>query len=58
VFVMLARGQSNQVISDTLELNVKTISNYATTIKNKLKISSTAELVHLAIDAGVIKIAH
>lgn len=58
VFVMLARGQSNQVISDTLELNVKTISNYVTTIKNKLKISSTAELVHLAIDTGVIKIAH
>jgi DNA-binding NarL/FixJ family response regulator len=58
VFVMLARGQSNQIISDTLNLNIKTISNYVTTIKSKLKISSTAELVHLAIDAGVIKIAH
>jgi two-component system invasion response regulator UvrY len=58
VFVMLARGQSNQIVSDTLGLNIKTVSNYVTTIKSKLNITSTAELVHLAIDAGVIKFAH
>ncbi|WP_286238453.1 response regulator [Neptuniibacter halophilus] len=57
VFVMLARGQSNQVISDTLDLNIKTVSNYVTTIKSKLGISSSAELVHLAVEAGVVKFA-
>ena len=57
VFVMLARGQSNRTIADTLGINVKTVSNYVTTIKSKLKIASTAEIVHLAVDAGVIKFA-
>lgn len=58
VFVMLAKGQSNQEISEILDLNIKTISNYVTTIKGKLDISSTAEIVHLAVEAGVIKFAH
>lgn len=55
VFIMLAKGQSNQAVADTLNLNVKTISNYVTTIKSKLKISSSAELVHIAAKAGIIK---
>lgn len=55
IFVMLAKGQSNQIISETLGLNIKTVSNYVTTIKSKLGISSTAELVHLAVEAGVVK---
>ena len=58
VFVMLAKGQSNQDISEILDLNIKTVSNYVTTIKGKLDISSTAEIVHLAVEAGVIKFAH
>ncbi len=58
VFVMLAKGQSNQEISEILDLNIKTVSNYVTTIKGKLDISSTAEIVHLAVEAGVIKFAH
>ncbi len=57
VFSMLARGQSNQEISDILEISIKTVSNYVTTIKSKLDISSTAELVHLAVEAGVVKFA-
>lgn len=56
VFVMLARGESNQNIAETLSINIKTVSNYVTTLKSKLKLSSSAELVHLAIDAGLIKI--
>lgn len=57
VFVMLARGQNNADIALALGIHVKTVSNYVTTIKSKLKIVSTAELVHLAVDAGVIKFA-
>lgn len=56
VFVMLARGESNQSIADTLSISIKTVSNYVTTLKSKLSLSSTAEIVHLAIDAGLIKI--
>lgn len=57
VFVMLARGEGNQVIAEKLDISSKTVSNYVTTLKSKLAISSTAELVHLAIDAGVVKFA-
>jgi len=57
VFVMLARGQNNAEIALALGIHAKTVSNYVTTIKSKLKIVSTAELVHLAVDAGVIKFA-
>ncbi len=55
VFVMLARGESNSLIAEKLSISTKTVSNYVTTLKSKLGISSTAELVHLAVDAGVIK---
>jgi len=55
VFVMLARGESNSLIAEKLSISSKTVSNYVTTLKSKLGISSTAELVHLAVDAGVIK---
>jgi len=34
---------------------VKTVANYQTQIKEKLGISSTAELVKLAIQNGIIK---
>ena len=57
VFVMLARGQSNTVISEKLSISNKTVSNYVTTLKSKLGITSTAEIVHIAVDAGVIKFA-
>ncbi|WP_299178955.1 response regulator transcription factor [uncultured Neptuniibacter sp.] len=57
VFVMLARGQSNQHIADTLNISIKTVSNYVTTLKSKLSLSSTAELVHMAVEAGVVKFA-
>ena len=56
VFVMLAKGESNQSIADTLSISIKTVSNYVTTLKSKLSLSSTAEIVHLAIEAGLIKI--
>lgn len=55
VFVMLARGESNSLIAEKLSISPKTVSNYVTTLKSKLKITSTAELVHLAVETGVIK---
>lgn len=56
IFVMLAQGSSVQQISEQLFISNKTVSNYTSILKSKLQISSTAELVHLAIETGVVKV--
>ncbi len=56
IFVMLARGLPLRQIAEKLCISAKTLSNYQTLVKNKLQISSQAELVHLAIDSGVIRV--
>lgn len=54
IFLLLAHGKNNAEISEKLNISQKTVSNYATVLKNKLNISSAAQLVHLAADAGLI----
>jgi two-component system invasion response regulator UvrY len=56
IFVMLAKGMPSRQIAERLCISGKTVSNYLTLLKSKLQISSQAELVHLAIDAGVIRL--
>mgnify|MGYP000038248597 CR=1 FL=1 len=56
IFVMLAQGSSVQEISEQLFISNKTVSNYTSILKSKLQISSTAELVHLAIETGVVRV--
>ncbi len=55
VFVLLAKGESVGQIAKTLSLSSKTISNYSALLKNKLGVRSSGELVHLAIQYGVIQ---
>lgn len=55
IFCKFAEGLSVQEIADQLSLSIKTVANYQTQIKEKLGISSTAELVKLAIANGVIQ---
>jgi DNA-binding NarL/FixJ family response regulator len=55
IFCKFAEGLSVQEIADQLSLSVKTVANYQTQIKEKLGITSTAELVKLAIANGVIQ---
>ncbi|TDF83962.1 response regulator transcription factor [Pseudomonas sp. H9] len=57
IFLMLAKGFSNQMIAQQLCLSSKTVSNYLTTLKSKLQVSSQAEMVHLAIEAGLLQLA-
>ncbi len=57
VFVMLARGFSVRSVAEQLCISAKTVSNYTAMLKSKLDVSSTTELVHLAIETGVIKVA-
>jgi DNA-binding NarL/FixJ family response regulator len=55
VFLLLAKGYTAHKIADELCLGYKTIANYATQVKSKLKVSTVAELVHIAILLGMIK---
>jgi DNA-binding NarL/FixJ family response regulator len=56
IFVMLARGLPPRQIAEKLCISAKTLSNYQTLVRNKLQISSQAELVHLAINSGVVRV--
>lgn len=55
IFCKFAEGLNVQEIAEELSLSVKTVANYQTQIKEKLGITSTAELVKLAIANGVIQ---
>jgi DNA-binding NarL/FixJ family response regulator len=50
---LLARGHSLSEIADALGLGYKTIANTCTQIKAKLGVNRTADLVRLALEAGI-----
>jgi two-component system, NarL family, invasion response regulator UvrY len=50
---LLARGRSLSEIADALGLGYKTIANTCTQIKAKLGVNRTADLVRLALEAGI-----
>lgn len=54
VFRLLAEGVSVEDIADMLNVSQKTVSNYQTSLKQKLGINNAVELVRLAIKQGVI----
>ena len=49
VFRLLVKGVSPKEISDKLNLSIKTVSTYRARVLEKLRISSTADLVRYAI---------
>jgi len=55
IFCLFAEGLNTNDIASDLSLNVKTVANYQTQIKEKLGVNSTADLVKLAIRNGIIK---
>ena len=55
VFRLLARGLNAHQIASELCLGYKTVANYATQIKKKLRVSSIAELAHIAVILGIMK---
>ncbi|WEK28090.1 MAG: response regulator transcription factor [Candidatus Pseudomonas phytovorans] len=57
IFTMLAKGTPMRVIAEQLCISGKTVSNHLTLLKSKLQVSSHAELVHLGIDLGVVRVA-
>ncbi|MDD2758898.1 MAG: response regulator transcription factor [Methylomonas sp.] len=54
VFNLLAHGLTVHHIADQLCLGSKTVANYATQIKKKLQVNTTAELAHIAVSLGVV----
>jgi len=54
IFCMFAEGLNANDIAADLYLSVKTVANYQTQIKEKLGVSSTTELIKLAISNGII----
>jgi two-component system, NarL family, invasion response regulator UvrY len=55
ILCLLAEGMSARGIAERLALSGKTVANYATQIKSKLAVATTAELTRLAIRHGLIK---
>lgn len=55
IFRQLADGRSVAEIAAACNLSPKTVANYQTEIKEKLGVTSTAALVHLALRRGLIR---
>lgn len=55
VFVLQARGMPAVQIAEHLCISSKTVANYSTQVKHKLQVENRAELVHLAMDLGLIR---
>jgi DNA-binding NarL/FixJ family response regulator len=55
IFLLLAKGLTAHKIADELCLGYKTVANYGTQIKSKLKVSTVAELAHIAMVLSMMK---
>lgn len=55
IFCLLASGETNAEIGKRLSLSAKTVANYATQVKTKLGVTTTAELARLAIRQRLIE---
>jgi DNA-binding NarL/FixJ family response regulator len=54
VMVLIAQGRTVSEIGDELHLSVKTISTYRTRILEKMGMRNNAELMHYAIEEGIV----
>lgn len=58
IFIMIANGHSLADCAQRLHLSIKTVSNNVSLIKSKLAVSTITELVHVALDEGVLAAPH
>ncbi|MEX0950658.1 MAG: response regulator transcription factor [Gammaproteobacteria bacterium] len=56
IFCLLAEGHSTNDIAQRLSLSYKTVANYSTQIKNKLEVSSIAEIARMAIRHHIVSV--
>jgi DNA-binding NarL/FixJ family response regulator len=57
IFMGVAKGLKRAQIASDLSIADKTVSNVITQLKSKLQVTTNAELVHLAIEKGYVKVA-
>lgn len=55
VFCRTAKGMTAHETAAELHLGYKTVANYNTTIKSKLKVNTAADLANIAVILGIIK---
>ena len=55
IFRLLAEGSDSNLIANKLNISSKTVANYQTSIKQKLGINNSVELVRFAIRSGLIE---
>ncbi|MTI62344.1 response regulator transcription factor [Methylophaga sp.] len=55
VFCRLAKGMTAHAVAKDLHLGYKTVANYNTQIKSKLRVNTAAELANIAVVLGLIK---
>lgn len=55
VFLLLAKGFTAHDVAEQLCLSYKTVANYGTNIRSKLKVNSSAELAHIAFSLNLIE---
>jgi two-component system, NarL family, response regulator NreC len=54
VLICIAQGETNQQIADRLSISIKTVNRHRENIMGKLNLHSRVELVHYAIEKGLI----
>ncbi len=54
IFCLLAEGMNTSEIAKQLSLSYKTVANYSTQIKNKLQVTTVADIARLAIRYKII----
>ena len=54
VLVLIAQGRTVTEVGDELHLSVKTISTYRSRILDKMGMKNNAELMHYAIEEGIV----
>ncbi len=55
IFCMLAEGSNTSEIAKRLSLSYKTVANYSTQIKNKLDVTTVADIARIAIRYNIIQ---
>ncbi|WP_100640840.1 response regulator transcription factor [Marinobacter salexigens] len=55
ILILVARGISSQTVAERLNISVKTVANHLSILKGKLGISSALELLHFAVDSGLVQ---
>lgn len=55
VFCLLAKGMKAHDVATELCISYKTVANYSTQIKRKLKVNTSVDFAHIAIMLGIIK---